>query len=114
MERPRKRPQRAAPGRLTRTAGGRPGSEPMPHLPNIEALVDGEGQITFGALYPIRCVAIANNGHHSLAMLVRREGETLAQFLMRLDAAIALAYDEDEFTDEVNVPLPRHSSTRRR
>lgn len=86
----------------------------MPDLPNIEALVDGEGQITIGTIYPIRCVAIASDGHNSLAMLVRRKGETLAQLLARLDAAIALAYDEDKFTDEVNVPQPRQSSTRRR
>ena len=88
--------------------------ESLPDLPNIDALVDGEGQITLGALYPIRCVAIANDGHNSLAMLVRREGETLAQLLIRLDAAIALAYDEDKFTDEVNAPTPRQSPSRRR
>lgn len=86
----------------------------MPDLPNIEELVDGEGQITIGTLYPIRCVAIANDGHNSLAMLVRREGETLAQLLTRLDAAIAKAYNEDKFTDEVNDPPPRTTSTRRR
>lgn len=72
-----------------------------------------EGQITIGALYPIRCVAIANDGNASLAMLVRREGETLTQLLIRLDAAIALAYDEDKFTDEVNTPTPRPPSRRR-
>ena len=86
----------------------------MPDLPNIEELVDGEGQITIGALYPIRCVAIANDGHASLAMLVRRDGETLTQLLIRLDAAIALAYNEDKFTDEVNAPPPRQTPSRRR
>lgn len=83
-----------------------PRSSALPDLPNIEELVDGEGQITIGALYPIRCVAIANDGNASLAMLVRRDGETLTQLLTRLDAAIALAYDEDKFTDEVNTPPP--------
>ena len=47
-------------------------------------------------------------------MLVRREGETLTQLLMRLDAAIAKAYEEDVFTDEVNPPAPQPRSTRRR
>jgi hypothetical protein len=47
-------------------------------------------------------------------MLVRREGEALAQLPIRLDAAIALAYDEDKFTDEVNVPPPRQTPSRRR
>ena len=114
MERRRKPAQRLVPGRLNSTAAEHLGSEPMPKLLNIEQLVDGEGQITIGAIHPIRCVAIANDGHNSLAMLVRRDGETLAQLLTRLDAAIAKAYDEDKFTDEVNVPLHRQTPSRRR
>ena len=86
----------------------------LPDLPNIEQLVDGEGQITIGAIHPLRCVAIANDGHNSLAMLVRRDGETLAQLLIRLDAAIAKACNEETFTDEVNVPPPRQTPPRRR
>jgi hypothetical protein len=35
-------------------------------------------------------------------MLVRREGETLVQLLIRLDLAIARAHTEDVFTDEIN------------
>jgi hypothetical protein len=92
----------------------RSGTTPLPDLPNIEDLVDGEGQITIGAIPPVRCVAIANDSHNSLAMLVRRKGETLAQLLTRLDAAIALAYNEDKFTDEVNVPPLRQTPSRRR
>lgn len=90
------------------------GATSLPDLPNIEQLIDGEGQITIGAIHPLRCVAIANDGHNSLAMLVRRDSETLTQLLIRLDAAIAKAYDEDTFTDEVNVPLPRQTPPRRR
>lgn len=86
----------------------------LPSLPNIEQLVDGAGQITIGAIHPLRCVAIANDGHSSLAMLLRRDGETLTQLLIRLDAAIAKAYDENTLTDEVNVPPPRQSPPRRR
>ncbi|MCX6624877.1 MAG: hypothetical protein NTY38_28220 [Acidobacteria bacterium] len=86
----------------------------LPDLPNIEQLIDGEGQITIGAIHPLRCVAIANDGHRSLAMLVRRDGETLTQLLIRLDAAIAKAYNEETLTDEVNVPPPRQTSPRRR
>ena len=40
----------------------------------------------------------------ALAMLVRREGETLAELLTRLDLAIAKARTEDIFTDEINPP----------
>ena len=86
----------------------------LPDLPNIEQLIDGEGQITIGAIHPLRCVAIANDGHSSLAMLVRRDGETLAQLLIRLDAAIAKAYDENTLTDEVNVSPSRQTPPRRR
>lgn len=92
----------------------RPRAEPLPDLPNIEALVDGEGQITIGAIYPIRCVAVANDAHNSLAMLVRRDGESLVQLLIRLDAAIAKAYDEDKFIDEVNAPTSRKTPASRR
>ena len=38
-------------------------------------------------------------------MLVRREGETFMQLLQRLDLAVALAFTEDIFTDEVNAPV---------
>ena len=113
MERRRKSARRPTPGGLNSTVMSR-SVEPLPDLPNIESLVDGEGQITIGAIYPIRCVAIANDGHNSLAMLVRRDGETLTQLLIRLDAAIALAYDEEKFTDEVNAPTPRQTPSRRR
>jgi len=33
---------------------------------------------------------------------VKRKGETLAQLLTRLDLAIAKAYNEEIFTDEIN------------
>jgi hypothetical protein len=38
-------------------------------------------------------------------MLVRRRGETLTQLLARLDLAIAKAFTEDIFTDEINSPV---------
>lgn len=71
---------------------------------NIAALIDEGGQITLGALYPMACVAVASDGHNSLAMLQRRDNETLAALMARLDAAIARAWDHDEFTDEINPP----------
>lgn len=113
MERHRQSARRPASGGLNSIAMSRAGATPLPDLTNIEALVDGEGQITIGAIYPIPCVAIANDGHNSLAMLVRRDGETLTQLLIRLDAAIALAYNEDKLTDEVNAPPPQSPSRRR-
>lgn len=41
-------------------------------------------------------------GHNSVAMLVRREGETLSALLRRLDKAIGRYFDHDEFIDEIN------------
>jgi len=50
-------------------------SSELPHI--AELIIDGE--ITVGTLVPVGCVAIAINGHNALAMLTRREGETLAE-----------------------------------
>jgi hypothetical protein len=101
---PRKRARRGtASSRVTSPSG----AAARPLLANIAALIDHGGQITLGALDPIKCAAIANDEHNSLAMLQRRPGETMQQLLERLDAAIDLAWTADEFTDEINTPLPR-------
>ncbi len=70
-------------------------------LPNLADLIT-YGEITVGVLRPVGCVATATDGHKSLAMLVRRRGETLAQLLTRLDQAIDKALTEDVYTDEIN------------
>lgn len=71
-------------------------------LANIAAFIDEGGQITIGALRPIKCAAIANDNHDCLAMLQRKPSETLQQLLERLDAAIDHARTTGEFTDEIN------------
>lgn len=72
-------------------------------LPNIESLVlGGYGDITIGRAYSIPCVATAADEDQQLAMFVRRKGETLMQLLTRLDKAIGLATERDQFIDEVN------------
>ena len=71
-------------------------------MKRIEELIADGGQITVGALWPHKCVAIAADDSNALAMLVRRDGETLPALLKRLDEAIAQAYDDGSFTDEVN------------
>jgi hypothetical protein len=58
--------------------------------------------IAYGEKFPMGCVAVAHDGHNSLAMLTRRKGESLIQLLVRLDQAIAKANKEDVFTDEIN------------
>ena len=77
-------------------------SDRLPSLPNIESLIDGDGDITIGRVGPIACAATAADEHHSLAMLVRREGETLEKLLLRLEAAIEKAVEEEIFIDEIN------------
>jgi hypothetical protein len=72
-------------------------------LPNIAALI-AYGEITVGVVRPVGCVAVANDEDNCLAMLRRRQGETLAQLLTRLDQAIGTALADDIFTDEINPP----------
>ena len=74
------------------------------HFENIEALIDGEGDITIGSVASIPCVATAADHYQCLAMLVRRPGESLQDLLQRLDSAIASAYEEENYIDEVNAP----------
>jgi len=71
---------------------------------NIEFLVDGNGDITIGTIGPIRCAATAADEDQCLAMLVRRPGESLTDLLQRLDAAIADAYENNIYVDEINAP----------
>ena len=71
---------------------------------NVEFLIDGNGDITIGAVGSVRCAATAADEDQCLAMLVRRPGESLLQLLQRLDAAIADAYENNVYIDEVNAP----------
>jgi len=88
---------------VNKNAAGKDSAGPLLHLPHIaELIIDGE--ITVGVVRPIGCVATACDGDSTLAMLVRRRGETLVQLLTRLDLAIAKAYNEGIFTDEINPP----------
>ena len=99
-------PRRKPAARNTRSgvnkvaAGKSPADHPL-HLPHIAELIE-DGEITIGTLRPVGCVATACDGDSSLAMLVRRKGETLTQLLIRLDLAIAKSFNEDTFTDEIN------------
>ena len=77
-------------------------SHRFPSLPNIEYLIDGTGDITIGRVGPSPCAATASQERRLLAMLIRREDETLEQLLMRLETAIEKAIEEDIFIDEIN------------
>ena len=71
-------------------------------MPNIEFLIDGNGEITIGAIASIPCAATATDEDQCLAMLVRRDGETLGQLLIRLDRAVEIAAEDEAFIDEIN------------
>jgi hypothetical protein len=84
-------------------------------LDNIAALVENGGEITLGHLDAIdKCVATATDEAQCLAMLVRRKGEPLDALLRRLDVAIADAYENEHFIDEVNAPVASGSRKPRR
>jgi hypothetical protein len=71
-------------------------------MKHIEALIADGGSISIGALDDLECVAAASDAHNSLAMLVRRDGETLAALLKRLDKAVGSFYADGDVIDEVN------------
>ncbi len=77
-------------------------SDGFPSLPNIEFLIDGNGEISIGQAGPVACAATATDEDKLLAMLVRRKDETLEQLLMRLETALNKAYEEEIFIDEFN------------
>ena len=77
---------------------------PTNALANIEFLIDGNGDITVGAVGPVRCAATAADEYQCLAMLARRPGESLMDLLQRLDAAIGDAYETNVYIDGVNAP----------
>lgn len=79
-----------------------PPSDPLALLENIDWLISNGGEISLGAFGPAQCAAVATDESGCLAMLQRRDGESLYSLLARLDAAIARAWDDEEFTDEIN------------
>jgi hypothetical protein len=64
--------------------------------------VKAGGEVTIGKIGPVRCGATAADEDQSLAMLVRRPGESFEGLLDRLDKAIVNAWDEGEYIDEIN------------
>jgi hypothetical protein len=102
LERRRKHTTRLTRGSLNEDAATNAPTSGLPDLPYIDEIIE-VGGITIGIVPPVtECVAVAHEGRNTLAMLVRRKGETLAQLLTRLDLAIARAQTEDVFTDEIN------------
>ena len=77
-------------------------SPPATALANIQAVIDGGGQIMVGTVAPIRGAAVAHDGRKTLVMLRRRPREAIPDLLARLDAAIATARSTGSRVDEIN------------
>ncbi|WP_022980388.1 hypothetical protein [Ideonella sp. B508-1] len=73
-------------------------------MKNLDALIDNGGSLGIGPMGSIECTATADDGHNAMAMLVRRDGESLNALLKRLDRAVGRFFEHDEITDEVNGP----------
>jgi hypothetical protein len=70
---------------------------------NPRELIDYGGEITLGRIPRTHlCAITASDEDQCLAMLQRRENETLVEMLDRLDAAVAYARENEEFIDEIN------------
>ncbi|MGB7755880.1 MAG: hypothetical protein WBL23_07430 [Salinisphaera sp.] len=76
----------------------------MKQLEAIDELVQNGGEITIGGIGPVACAATAVDGYQCMAMLVRNDGETLAELLSRLDEAIRWAFENEDgdCIDEIN------------
>ena len=86
----------------------RTGTAPLSHLQSF--LDDTRGQVTIGEIPPIRRAALAAQGKKARVALVGRDGETIAQLLERLDAALGKAMAEDAVIDEVLPEIKRRRS----
>ena len=71
MERRRKSVTRNRRSGINQDAATKVGVGSSSELPHIAELIM-EGEITVGTLVPVGCVAIATDGHNTLAMLKRR------------------------------------------
>ena len=81
---------------------------PAASLGHLQAFLDDtRGQITLGEIPPIRRAALAAQGKKVRVALVGRDGETIAQPMERLDAALGKAMTEDTVIDEVLPEIKR-------
>ena len=88
--------------RTVRAGRSRPRVPARKRLEFVESVIDSNGQITIGRAGPVPCAAIACDEDQQIAVLVRRPKESLDSLLLRLDAAIAKACEDDEYIDEIN------------
>ena len=103
MERRRQGTRRTTPGGVAASALSTPNAASAGSaLANVQAIIDGGGQIMVGTIAPIKGAAVAHDGKKTLAMLRRRPREPIPELLARLDAAIATAQSTGCRIDEIN------------
>jgi hypothetical protein len=71
-------------------------------MKNIVWLVENGGDLSIGSIGPIPCAAVASDEDSMLAAAVKRPGESLTELLLRVDAAIDKALNDQEYLDEIN------------
>jgi hypothetical protein len=71
-------------------------------LPNIAQFLEDYGEINIRTHSEIGCIATAADEDCTYARLGLRGGESLIQFLVRLDKALDKAFILGIFTDEIN------------
>ena len=77
-------------------------ASPLTSFEHIQAFLDhSRGQITIGEIPPIRSAALAAEGKKVRVALVRRDGETVAELLLRLEATLASKTVIDEVLPEI-------------
>jgi hypothetical protein len=84
---------------------------PATKFGNIQSFLDNtRGQITIGEIPPLRRAALAAQGKKARVALVSREGETMAQLLERMDAALGKVMADNSVIDEVLPEIKRRQS----
>lgn len=69
----------------------------------LQALMNDGGQVTLGAVGPIPAAAVAAMPKGMLAGLMRRNGESWGDLLLRLDAAIVQSVVENRVINDLHV-----------
>ena len=70
--------------------------------PNLQDLVDCDGEIMVSYRLSVGRVAAATQERQVYALLRVDDGEQVPDILYRLDAAIAKAVEDEIYTDEIN------------
>ena len=80
---------------------------------NLEILIEGGGDVSFGPEDGYPFVAIARDAENVVALLVREEGEALTALLRRLDRTVGKFFDTGQVIDEVyDLPFTTPTSPR--